>query len=663
MAQGVDVGDAVLKFIGDTTDVDAAYAKINNTGQVIAPAGRAVEDFGGKLSGAGRAGTRAGSEIHEGMRKAGYSAKEAKGEIGLLGEATGVHLPRHVRSFVAELPGVGKALTAAFSATAVLFVIEAIVQATEKLTEWISENFIFTESMKESNKIVAEGNKKLLEYAAELKKLKEEYLLIGLQGVAKYNEQMVILNGNIDAQKKKVVELREEVTRLAHSHDEEIRAIHRGQGIMERYWDGFLSLIHAQTHAETELQKKQAEKEQAYVEAANKEKVLEQQKKNLHKETAMAIDDETEKLYERGKVIQNKLNHEIEQLRQAEKEYAKLGYASVKASEMQIDMVPMIVQDLEQWSKALRDLGVTGVGELSRRVEDERRAVAGLEVLLATKHIGTLGDVHRAKLRLIQDEIKLAQATGKNTKELEKQEKQLKKQIPEFQQYGKVATSVANAVGHAVTQTAFAYGQGAITISQALRQVTAAIISEVAKQAEVEGAKNLAKAFSDLGDYDFSAAGHHFAAATAWFALGGGISMAAGAFAGGSATPGTAANPVNVTGTAGAATGGPPKPVGGVNVQAFASGGLVTKPTLALMAEKPGTKGELAIPLDDPQAKQHIRDAVGGGHGDGNIIVNVQGMISGDNLGKVIQKINQRVKKGQSSLTASNSHRITRRSV
>jgi len=51
------------------------------------------------------------------------------------------------------------------------------------------------------------------------------------------------------------------------------------------------------------------------------------------------------------------------------------------------------------------------------------------------------------------------------------------------------------------------------------------------------------------------------------------------------------------------------------------------------------------------------------GDGDGAIHVHVQGLISPDNLGKVIEKINQRVKKGQSYLTSSNTHRITRKSV
>lgn len=64
---------------------------------------------------------------------------EAQGEAALLGEITGVRLPRHVRSFLAEMPGVSTALSAAFSATAVFFLIDAVVQAAEKIEQLIEK--------------------------------------------------------------------------------------------------------------------------------------------------------------------------------------------------------------------------------------------------------------------------------------------------------------------------------------------------------------------------------------------------------------------------------------------------------------------------------------------------------------------------------------------
>jgi hypothetical protein len=60
---------------------------------------------------------------------------EARGAIHLLGEDIGVRLPRHVQTFIAELPGVGAALQAAFPIAAVIAIGVAIFEATDKLTK------------------------------------------------------------------------------------------------------------------------------------------------------------------------------------------------------------------------------------------------------------------------------------------------------------------------------------------------------------------------------------------------------------------------------------------------------------------------------------------------------------------------------------------------
>ena len=54
-----------------------------------------------------------------GMNKFAGSAQEAKASLALMGEEIGVHIPRHIRGFIAMLPGVGQALEASFNAVAV----------------------------------------------------------------------------------------------------------------------------------------------------------------------------------------------------------------------------------------------------------------------------------------------------------------------------------------------------------------------------------------------------------------------------------------------------------------------------------------------------------------------------------------------------------------
>jgi len=93
-------------------------------------------------------------------------------------------------------------------------------------------------------------------------------------------------------------------------------------------------------------------------------------------------------------------------------------------------------------------------------------------------------------------------------------------------------------------------------------------------------------------------------------------------------------------------------------VQAFAEGGLISGPTLALMGE---AGREAVLPLDNPTATKQMREA--GIGGDTHHHWHIDGVISADNLQKVVGKINKMVHKGQVNLTASNSLRLTKRSA
>ncbi len=68
------------------------------------------------------------------------SMEEAKGSIALVGEQIGVVLPRHLRNFVAGLPGVATAMSAAFDAVAIIALIHLVVEAGEKVYEFAYKN-------------------------------------------------------------------------------------------------------------------------------------------------------------------------------------------------------------------------------------------------------------------------------------------------------------------------------------------------------------------------------------------------------------------------------------------------------------------------------------------------------------------------------------------
>ena len=53
--------------------------------------------------------------------------------MALISEEIGVKIPRHLRGFIAELPGVGAAMEVAFSGIAVLMLVQIIVEAGRKL--------------------------------------------------------------------------------------------------------------------------------------------------------------------------------------------------------------------------------------------------------------------------------------------------------------------------------------------------------------------------------------------------------------------------------------------------------------------------------------------------------------------------------------------------
>src|SRR5438270_12413128 len=60
---------------------------------------------------------------------------EARASLALLSEDFGVSLPRHLRNFIAEIPGVGTALATAFGSVAILALIEVILKVIDKIEE------------------------------------------------------------------------------------------------------------------------------------------------------------------------------------------------------------------------------------------------------------------------------------------------------------------------------------------------------------------------------------------------------------------------------------------------------------------------------------------------------------------------------------------------
>src|SRR5437763_3233484 len=139
----LDIGDAVLTFYANTAQLDAALAAIpektqaatasasvsmNQLAQTMVETGQAgnsladairlvpppiqqsdqaLQNMAFALRNVTPAAQEAAVALEEtaaGAEKLTYEFHEAKGEAMLLGEATGIHLPRHVTSFLAGIP-------------------------------------------------------------------------------------------------------------------------------------------------------------------------------------------------------------------------------------------------------------------------------------------------------------------------------------------------------------------------------------------------------------------------------------------------------------------------------------------------------------------------------------------------------------------------------
>lgn len=683
MAEGIKVGDAVLKFHADTSALDAGFAKVDAqmektkqgfTGfdQVVERSKTGFVGFDGVLE----------QEFSPALKEMEVNSREAKGEIGLLGEAIGIRLPRHVRSFVAELPGMGEALTAAFSATAVLFVVEAIVQATEKLTDFVASTFIYTDAMKEEENQVKEVNKKLVEQNEELKKLQRELEELGLSSWGKFNLAMKETGKNLDDQRKKLADIVKEQHDFVTSGKEWADQFLANQSVWSKGLDFVKGYFGMETSFMEASKKKGQELADARKEQINETKIAEEQHEIARQKLLNEEADEEAKLYERGKRIQEETNRLIEKNLKA---WSDLEKKFIDVSQAQAEVINPQIKLLQQWGQAMQDLGIKSVAIMAYELGVEKQAVDKVEQAYQ-HHIGTLQDVQRAKLKLVQDEIAYQKAVGGDTTALERQETQLKRSLKIDQEKDKslvrmthleqvfaqqvkngatvqqaASRTIAEAVGSAVA----AYTMGQASIGQALAAMVQQELASVAQRSAIKAIEQLALGFSTMFTNP-AESGSHFTSAALFGAIAGGAMAAGHAMGGATGTRNTQlggpGNPIN-TGTqlttsgAGAVQTGP---VGTTNVQHFAAGGLITGPTMALLGERIGSKGEVAFDLSDERAKSSIREAMGGGMS--SINVHVKGLISPDNLNKVVKKINRQVKGRQVQLLASNSHRITRRS-
>jgi hypothetical protein len=358
------------------------------------------------------------------------------------------------------------------------------------------------------------------------------------------------------------------------------------------------------------------------------------------------------------------------------------------------DQRMIFVQNSEIMNSYYAQLGIKSSMTLMRERDLAKDAYA------AIAHSGTAsyGQILQAQIKVLQAQIALDAAEGKNvTKEqaaLDKlvatynkwaiaighvnqagrlQETVLRNLGVDAKLMGSTIQNVALGATAALGKMFEAWSQGGVTVAQACEQITAAILQSLAQYAFAKAVEQMALGFAALSPTspDFGHSGEHFASAALWFAAGAATSIVAGAVSG-AASGGSSSGSSSSAGSSNSlATPGSnattPAPIQSVNIQHFASGALVSRRTLAMIGDSAngGDATEAALPLDDPKAMKTVGTAIAsqmGGSG-GGVVMNFAGLISPDNLTKVIKQINRKIERGGGKLVASNSLRVTKRSV
>jgi len=163
------------------------------------------------ITGDGSSFSTAVAEVNRQLDKLGVGAKsagttlkremnEGRGAIMVLGEEIGVHLPRHVQKFVAELPGVARTMAAAFDAIAVFAIGAALVEAAKKVSEFVIKNReaarLNAEAWAESRDRLSESNDEL-----ELGNLKIENQIAKLEHKPQNKLAEALLEARIETEK------------------------------------------------------------------------------------------------------------------------------------------------------------------------------------------------------------------------------------------------------------------------------------------------------------------------------------------------------------------------------------------------------------------------------------------------------------------------------
>ena len=689
MAGEINVGDAVLTFIADTTNIDETFQSL--PGKVRAGTAPIRTELDGVSGGLKRVAADAdeslGKEVPAAAELTRKEMREARGEVRLLGEEFGIRLPRHVANFVAEMPGVGEALSAAFSATAVLFLIKALVEATEKVADFAAAMFIYTEAEKaahaalvaheqelgkqsdayiKAKKAVDDYGKSQLELASDKinstnTSIKEQNDIIydntqrvgaATLGITKYSEAEVqsfkdaielakakkkaleevqelqnkqasdIANEVALKSLKEEISLREKLTHVQITYLEAVKGL-SGEDADELRYQASLKALKAKSAAEAKYGK----------DSVDLVKTINTEIEGLETQHALKMQQEADKV-----------------AKELEKTFAgmqkDIGQNTVGALQAVTVALNPVIQHMLKLRTEAQALGVTLRVDLETKLQEAKKALLDYQASTITNTAQTA-----AFKRAVHDAASALKLFDQEAKGGKRSIDAMKTSMQEFKD---TSSAAVMELGTGVSK-AF---EGMLTHQQSFgKAMEKATFEMLASMAEKWGAFYLAKGIADIW-LDPAASAEELAGGLALEALGGvlsGLGPRGGSGSTGSSNTQTQSSSSN--------TGGSQRgTIGITGVQHFADGGLVSAPTLAVIGET--GQREAVLPLENAEAMARIGKAIaasGGGSVHHHLNVHVKGMVSPDNLTKVVGQINDRVNRGRMNLKASNTFKITKR--
>jgi hypothetical protein len=638
-----DIGDAVLKFLGDSTDLDTKFDK-------VAP--DAERAFG-----------KAADAVEEGTGRMKNSLGEARGEAALLGEAFGIHLPRHVRSFLAELPGVGQALSAAFSATAILFVANAVVDMSKKLSDAVAE-FIYANSVwDESQKSVTSLNTELMglekEYAA-LKKQADDY---GKSQLQLASEQRGEVKQSVQQLNKELQSEIEQFKALTKAENEHTKTRLGAVAAWDAWKSGNLGALQA-LKAFTLGIETSTLKHKEHDEIENKIILTHQKLQNAQQHLRVSTNNVAhaqDELNAKGAALDIQIAKTANQLNDL---IRAMNRTKVEASTLEI-VTPAQIRNMLNGISAAHNFGIVLRQDLWQALQDATKAQkdfanSGINDGVAMKQLQK--NVNDAKKALDNygksvDTFKLK--SHGMWKEFRDDAKAGATSMDQVKQLGVTAfDDMSRGLEGAIQTTILAQG----SFTAALEKATASALASIASQAIVKALFYTAEGFAALAGFEETSAGQYFAAAGEMAAVGAAAGIAGHALAGASGGSGGG----GYSNTQQTFSGVSNTTQSNRSVPHLAEGGLITGPTLALLGEDRKRPTEAVMNLDDPRAMRKVGQAISenGGGGNGVHFHLPQGMIVTDHtLQKLAGKLSKAVSQGRVQLTASNSLRVTKRSA